>query len=878
MTPDLIEVSEDMFEAFFEMYPYHAASAEQKDVHGGETCVINLDIGEYGNVASVWTRIVEETANAFLVHQEMLAHVENLQKLGFLPWDFDEFEAIVPAAGNGAAYYNHFTNYINLWVESAGNLGLGNWTNLNANPDWSGYPYFLNTVRHEYSHAIHDALSSIFAPLGLNMPAVHSPIDETNRWLAFTEGWAEFLPLVTSGVYGKFEPTDDLGIPASNPPGGHYAFEGEVAGLFWDIYDGPIGQEETLRHPVTQTTDGKALPTQIVKAQIWRDRLTDPNLAKIKQVVCAWSLLPPWPADTIEEFLEIYRQLNPNELHELKAAAFNRDITNSMPLERPASLEGSPKVWRDTGGAAIVQFTITEPDPEDRPFVEVWVWHQVGSAMPQPVFVFNIPKEWQDDKREVSLSVSAPEPAGGQPDILWIIVSDEMLPTAFTVDNPAASVTVLQPFIYPPLAALRGSARRRDLQLTKERILPGDKLTLNRDILLAQTAKVENRADSLRKMILEGREILRGHGERIELVRREERAMLAAAQRLDDLALPAAAVERAQRPSPRAQVSAADQQSLDALRQWVDKTAAGGTPKRALPREADEDFQGRETALANALAAHPAAAARARSLAAQLRAAFQEQQFTPEMAAIRSDTERVLNALESKLNEMASDTQIVPRLKAQRDAIRTLVTTPSSSTATLSGTILTKTVEALVPPSGGLSENFSAVSPPGWELTRGAEILNGVLMCSGTGQGLWIAEFPRDFRMTLRYQHGAGIGHISFKGTREILKDTAYWLRLDGTSAALARVVQGQESVLAAQPLALTPGSWHDIAIEMTAGQISLTVDGKAVLIVTDPRPLPNGILGFGTIRGQSFAFDDIALSPAVNYKLKQKGPIRIKR
>jgi len=161
------------------------------------------------------------------------------------------------------------------------------------------------------------------------------------------------------------------------------------------------------------------------------------------------------------------------------------------------------------------------------------------------------------------------------------------------------------------------------------------------------------------------------------------------------------------------------------------------------------------------------------------------------------------------------------------------------------------------------TETFSTAAPAGWMLSPGAQSKNGVLSCSGMGHGFWIAAFPADFRMTLRYRHGTGIGHIAFRGTGELPKDTDYRLRLDGATAVLARALQGQEGVIAAQPLALTSGSWHDVVIEMTAGQIGLTVDGKAILGVTDPQPLPNGIMGFGTINGQGFAFDDIAVSPA---------------
>ncbi|MFQ5810497.1 MAG: hypothetical protein ACE5JM_12835, partial [Armatimonadota bacterium] len=453
-TPGLIEIYEDMFEAFFEMYPYHATSPTVKGVKGGQTCTINLKIGGgKSNVSSVWTRTVAETANAFIVHQEMYGHYRTLLQRGFVSQKFHEVEVIVPAAGVKTPYYNHFTGYINLCIDAAGYSGTGSWANIHTWNDQyvKQYKDFPMTVRHEYSHAIHDSITGIIPPLGLNMPAEHSPKEETNRWLAFTEGWAAFLPLTTINMGGMFEPTRTvkgstaLPISAASPPGGHYAWEGEVTALLWDIYD-PANQEELVRHPATKATSGEAAPKAIVDKQTFTDRIADANLSKTKQAIKKY-FMPPGPADTIAEFLSAYKGYYPGELHALKAIAFNRDIIKQMPKENAAYIAGAPTADRGAGPLTL-KLTVTEPDPEDRPYVRVSVWRQAGNAAPSFVGRINLSGGWQGANRPTTVQLNAPGPSGPN-DVLWIIVSDEMLPMAYRIQNPPkAAIHLAQPL--PP--------------------------------------------------------------------------------------------------------------------------------------------------------------------------------------------------------------------------------------------------------------------------------------------------------------------------------------------------------------------------------------------------------------------------------------------
>jgi hypothetical protein len=167
------------------------------------------------------------------------------------------------------------------------------------------------------------------------------------------------------------------------------------------------------------------------------------------------------------------------------------------------------------------------------------------------------------------------------------------------------------------------------------------------------------------------------------------------------------------------------------------------------------------------------------------------------------------------------------------------------------------------PPAGAQSEKFDTAAPQGWVLTPGAEVEGGVLSCNDMGHGIWIAAFPADFSLSLRYKHGQGIGQVLFRGTGDLPKDNDYRLRLDGMNATLARAELGQEKILKVQPLALQAGTWHDIIIQVVGGQVSLSVDGKTILSANDPSPLANGIMGFGCIGGKNFAYDDISVAPA---------------
>ncbi len=153
------------------------------------------------------------------------------------------------------------------------------------------------------------------------------------------------------------------------------------------------------------------------------------------------SSVAAWPVQTIGEFLETYREKFPSDLHALKAIAFNRDITRGLPEERPATLTGTPTVTR-SGNTVTVKFTLREPDPEDRPFVQIWLWHQRGSATPTLKLEKTYATGWSGANRSVTENVTVPS-GTGNPDLLWLIVSDEMQPTAHRLTIPVSGTVAL---------------------------------------------------------------------------------------------------------------------------------------------------------------------------------------------------------------------------------------------------------------------------------------------------------------------------------------------------------------------------------------------------------------------------------------------------
>jgi len=434
----------EVYESIISPWPYEVHSRDFHNVPSDKPLTIDLQFGEPAPTTSALGNInfvglvpgwgPGDAPKAFLVHQEMTDHRSALRNMHWPQSAFGEKEVIVPAFLPDS-YYNHFTNNINL--STGGWTGMGTWSSPSPNSHQAvSYNHFLHMLRHEYSHAIHDEIT-VLAPFGLNLPWVHDPWTETNSWVAYTEGFADLLPLMTIGQGGQWEP-DNLLVGRALIKGDGWAKEGEVTGVLWDLFD-PKGYER-LRHAANNTPDGLLLPKDVRKAQRWRDAIDDPDGARIRKI--AGKRLPggslgATPVETIRSFIGLWKHAYPAELHALKAAVFNRDIAADMPAENPAHLRGkvSLRRWNRT---LTLRCTAHESDVEDRKHVRLTVYHKGFSGFEMALPTFEnvvLANGWQGSSRPVTIKF---ELTGGfRPgDALWLEINDDMLPTVYRLSVP----------------------------------------------------------------------------------------------------------------------------------------------------------------------------------------------------------------------------------------------------------------------------------------------------------------------------------------------------------------------------------------------------------------------------------------------------------
>ena len=442
-TPGLAQV----YTSMWDFYPYEVTSTSYDDVPAGSTLRIDLDFGkplgapgteQNRNVSSGSRFSSINAAKAFVVHEEMYEYYRQLLDHSWPANVFDEQVVIVPAFGV-TSYYDHFTNNINL--VTADWTGFGDWPPLPGQDDrFIEFNTFKYMVRHEYSHAIHDGITAI-APAGLNMPSEHSPYMESNIHIAWTEGFADFLALVTlDQKQHKWERSQEAadGLPVLT--GNHFHMEGEVTGFLWDLYD-PMGYEP-LRHPATMSSDGNwILPPDLVDAQMFYDGLQDKTAAKIRQVASAPAL---WgfetltgSMETLPSFIRHYAAAFPAP-HELKAIALNRDLPLPAPVDHPARLRKDNSIRRWAGTITLSGF-VEEDDPEDRPFVRLTMYQQLADGTVKPLAGLTnlkLTSGWNGNTCPVTAKATL-EPGFHPGNALWLEVNDDVLPSVYRFTVPS---------------------------------------------------------------------------------------------------------------------------------------------------------------------------------------------------------------------------------------------------------------------------------------------------------------------------------------------------------------------------------------------------------------------------------------------------------
>lgn len=429
--------------------PYSAVSPGIDGVMAGQSWTRDLWIGGPTNNGIVPSPSVlpvvsiDATSAAFVIHGEMQEHRRDLRSRAFTADDFDErggdrvggVEVIVPAVGI-TSYYNTTTGFVNLIP------GGGDWPGIEAIGD---HPFlnpsvslFLATVRHEYSHAIHDEMTGGGILTGLTLPSNHGPDRESPYpALAYTEGFAEFLPLVSLGQGGSYEPTNEgeggLPIPVASPPGTHHEWEGEFTAFLWDLFD-PTGIE-TVRHQArTAENDGSSVPQEVVDGQEWMDMIEEPDVSRIRRAV-----RDPMPGghipQRVREYLANYARLSGRQdLYAIKTIAFNRDLLIPGVEESPARLEG---MEMDHLRRLSCRFEVIEPDEEDRASIRIVAWFESKAGDLEQILDREIATGWRGDRREVMTTFDVAG-RGGEGERLWVLVNDGMLPTVYGFDVPAA--------------------------------------------------------------------------------------------------------------------------------------------------------------------------------------------------------------------------------------------------------------------------------------------------------------------------------------------------------------------------------------------------------------------------------------------------------
>ncbi len=162
--------------------------------------------------------------------------------------------------------------------------------------------------------------------------------------------------------------------------------------------------------------------------------------------------------------------------------------------------------------------------------------------------------------------------------------------------------------------------------------------------------------------------------------------------------------------------------------------------------------------------------------------------------------------------------------------------------------------------AGAFSETFAQQPQQGWEI-GGAAVQNGALTFNNPGEAWWIAVQQRDLTLRCRYRPGQGLMHMVLCASGEPPANQDYRLLSEENQLLLTRASGQQETQLAAAEYRWQPGQWHDLAVQIMAGQVSVHVNNQPVLSATDPQPPPAGTIGFIFPHGGGGAIDDLHIS-----------------
>lgn len=670
-----------IYESMFSWWAYNVSSAMKYDINGGQTAVINLSIGGPRNtVAGTWYRSVAENANAFVLHQEVIEHYRKLEAMSFPASAFTDTDIIAPAMGM-TAYYNYLTDFVNmtystLCAQDGFHTGMENWTNITEKK--TGYYdnfYILDGMRHEVSHRVQYRLAGSVL-IGLNIPANHSPLMESNQFLAYTEGFASFLPLATVNKPSIYEPTpskysNPAGIAelrTALPPVNNNAWEGEMTAMLVDLFD-PASVKEQMRHPAQKSLDGIAMPDAIISSQTWTDRLSDSSLGRIRPLLAQRVVYGgiSVAVQTANDFFEAYRRTYPQDTHALKAIAFNRCLQTGFLPQRTPFIEGSITIGRINANLIGLSFTVTELDPEDQKFVTVSLWRQQGTTVTQVGQTMDGSlSNWSSNKCSFNLERGVSNSTGAD-DKLWLLVSDEMLTAAYCIPTPAAlpATETTTTTTTDDSSSGTGTGKRpwdRRFIAVPQPTLGGDRM-LNTRLTTTLTAgqqqfisaDQQQQAAQLRTAIRAARSELQSYATSMEIAERADRMLSGLARNAGGIQLGATAVTTDR-----------------AFQQWVGEVAAGRGLQRPLTAEAKTALATQATALNTALQLRQGAAGRAQHLNQQLATAVAAVKVDATSEQMLQQTKLMVADMQSALTKVSADQALSTKLTQQSAAMTTI--------------------------------------------------------------------------------------------------------------------------------------------------------------------------------------------------------------
>ena len=162
----------------------------------------------------------------------------------------------------------------------------------------------------------------------------------------------------------------------------------------------------------------------------------------------------------------------------------------------------------------------------------------------------------------------------------------------------------------------------------------------------------------------------------------------------------------------------------------------------------------------------------------------------------------------------------------------------------------------------GISENFDAGQPQGWEMPPSASVQNGALTFNGSGYAYFSVGTMQNFRLSFRYMPGNGMASVVMCAGGDAQNAANYTLMMPPDQMGFDFNSGGQCQPLAGGPMQWQQGQWHTVVVQVSNGQAQVSVNGQVVRNATVPRVLQGGRFGVGMLEGSGAAFDDINLTP----------------